>query len=481
MSELPNLVPALPEIFLAVAAMALMMIGVYRGKESTDLAGGLAMIALVTAGFLELKLSGGRILTFNGMFVVDQFAVFCKLLVLAASVLTLAMSIGWMRREGVGRFEYPVLVLFATLGMMMMVSAHDLIALYMGLELQSLSLYVIAAYNRDSARSTEAGLKYFVLGALASGMLLFGASYLYGFTGSTNFEILAKTLGEEGNAGAGVIIGLVFVVAGLAFKMAAVPFHMWAPDVYEGAPTPMTAFFAVAPKMAAVALFLRVVQEPFGGLFGQWQQLVVALSVGSMVLGAFAAIAQTNIKRMMAYSSIGHIGYALIGMAVGNASGVRSVLIYMAIYLAMNVGVFAVIISMRHKGRGVEDIDDLAGLSKTNPLVALALAILMFSMAGIPPMAGFLGKFYVFMTAVEAHMYTLAVIGVLTSAVGAYYYLRIIKIMYFDEPVEALDKPVGTAVSLVLAGSSVFVMFFFLHPAPLIAGAEAAAASLFAG
>ncbi|MBF0092976.1 MAG: NADH-quinone oxidoreductase subunit N, partial [Alphaproteobacteria bacterium] len=280
---------------------------------------------------------------------------------------------------------------------------------------------------------------------------------------------------------AGVIIGLVFVVAGLAFKMAAVPFHMWAPDVYEGAPTPMTAFFAVAPKMAAVALFLRVVQEPFGGLFGQWQQLVVALSVGSMVLGAFAAIAQTNIKRMMAYSSIGHIGYALIGMAVGNASGVRSVLIYMAIYLAMNVGVFAVIISMRHKGRGVEDIDDLAGLSKTNPLVALALAILMFSMAGIPPMAGFLGKFYVFMTAVEAHMYTLAVIGVLTSAVGAYYYLRIIKIMYFDEPVEALDKPVGTAVSLVLAGSSVFVMFFFLHPAPLIAGAEAAAASLFAG
>jgi len=374
-----------------------------------------------------------------------------------------------------------VLMLFATLGMLMMVSANDLISLYLGLELQSLALYVVAAFRRDSLRSTEAGLKYFVLGALASGMLLYGSSMIYGFAGTTAFAGLAATIGGAGAAPIGLIVGIVFLAAGLAFKVAAVPFHMWTPDVYEGAPTPVTAFFALAPKIAALGLFVRVMVGPFGDLVEQWQQIIVFISIASMVLGALAAINQSNIKRLMAYSSIGHVGYALIGLAPGTEVGVRGVLVYLAIYVFMTAGTFACILCMRQKGRMVEEIADLAGLSKTHPVMALALAVFMFSMAGIPPLAGFFGKLYVFLAAIEAELYALAVIGVVTSVLGAFYYLRIVKLMYFDEPIEDFDRPLGWEMTGVLAVSGVVIVLFFAVPGPIVEGAAAAAAALFPG
>jgi NADH-quinone oxidoreductase subunit N len=407
-----------------------------------------------------------------------------KLLVLLGAGLTIAMSIGYIEREQMARFEFPVLMLFATLGMMMMVSANDLMSLYLGLELQSLSLYVIAAFRRDTVRSSEAGLKYFVLGALSSGMLLYGSSMVYGFAGSTSFETIAEVLGAApaGEApSVGLIVGLVFVLAGLAFKVSAVPFHMWTPDVYEGAPTPVTAFFASAPKIAAMALLVRVMIGPFGDLTAQWQQIVVVVSIGSMVLGAFAAINQTNIKRLMAYSSIGHMGYVLVGLAAGSEAGVRGVAIYMAIYLLMNVGTFACILCMRQQGRMVEGIDDLKGLSKTSPMMALALAVFMFSMAGIPPLAGFFGKFYVFLAAIQEGLYTLAVIGVLASVVGAFYYLRIVKLMYFDEPAESFDRPIGRELRFIIAGTSLAMVLFLIFIGPVVNSAAAAASVLFAG
>jgi len=362
---------------------------------------------------------------------------------------------------------------------MVMVSANDLLTLYLGLELQSLALYVVASFDRDSARSSEAGLKYFVLGALASGMLLYGVSLVYGFSGTTNFTVLATALTGAGTPAAGLVIGLVFVAVGLAFKVSAVPFHMWTPDVYEGAPTPVTAFFSVAPKMAAIALLMRVMIEPFGPLLAEWRQIIVFLSVASMILGAVAAIAQTNIKRLMAYSSIGHIGYALIGLAAGTPAGIRGVLIYMAIYLFMNVGTFAVILCMKQRGRMVEGIADLAGLSRSQPGLALALAIFMFAMAGIPPTAGFFSKLYIFLAAIDAHLTGLAIIGVLASVVGAVYYLRIVKLMYFDEPLAAFDRPIAGELKAVLVIAAIVTMFFFLLPDPLVGGAQAAAASLF--
>jgi NADH-quinone oxidoreductase subunit N len=408
-----------------------------------------------------------------------------KVLVLVGSATSMVMSLRYFEAAGVLRFEYPILMLFATLGMLMMISANDLISLYLGLELQSLSLYVLAAIRRDSLRSTEAGLKYFVLGALSSGMLLYGASMVYGFAGTTNFETLADVFAEVTASGHGpsfgLIVGLVFLLAGLAFKVSAVPFHMWTPDVYEGAPTPVAAFFATAPKIAAIALLARLMMGPFGEFVDQWQQIVVAISIASMVLGAFAAIYQTNIKRLMAYSSIGHVGFALVGLAAGTEEGLRGLIVYMAIYVIMNLGTWACILCMRQKDMMVESIEDLKGLSKSHPMMALALAIFMFSMAGIPPLAGFFGKLYVFLAAVEAGLYTLAVIGVLSSVVGAFYYLRIVKLMYFDEPVEAFDTPIGREMTVVLAGTSLLVLLFFILPGPVIGGAAAAAASLFAG
>jgi NADH-quinone oxidoreductase subunit N len=471
--------PAIPEIFLAVVAMLLLLYGVFRGDRAARSVAWLAVLGLAATAMVVATGPMTRVVALSGLFVVDGYAGFMKTLVLIGSALAIVLSLGYVRQERIERAEYPVLILFATIGMMMMVSANDLIALYVGIELQSLSLYVLAAFKRDSVRSTEAGLKYFVLGALSSGMLLYGCSLIYGFAGTTQFAGLAKVLAASSPAPIGLAVGLVFLVAGIAFKVSAVPFHMWTPDVYEGAPTPVTAFFSVAPKIAAMALFVRVLSSPFGPMIAEWRHIVIFLAIASMALGALAAIQQTNIKRLMAYSSIGHVGYGLIGLAAGTPEGVRGVLIYMAIYLAMNLGAFAAILSMRQKSGMSENIADLAGLSRTQPALALAIAIFMFSLAGVPPLAGFFGKFYVFMSAVNAGLYALAVIGVLTSVVGAFYYLRIVKLMYFDEPAEGFERPLRGELALVLLGTGLFTALFFVYPTPLLVGAEAAARTLF--
>jgi len=409
------------------------------------------------------------------MFVTDAFALFMKALVLIGSAVTILMGMRHNEEQGIARFEFPVLVLLATTGMMVMVSANDLITLYVGLELQNLALYVVASFNRDSVRSSEAGLKYFVLGALSSGMLLYGCSLIYGFTGTVNFAGIAKA---ATNGNIGLTFGLVFLFTGLCFKVSAVPFHMWTPDVYEGAPTPVTAFFAAAPKVAAIALFVRAAISAFPGIVVQWQQILVFVSIASMGLGAFAAIGQRNIKRLMAYSSIGHMGYALIGLAAGTAEGVQGVLVYIAIYLAMTLGTFACIIAMRRASGPVEEIADLAGLYRTKPAMAFFLAMLLFSLAGIPPLAGFFAKLYVFFAAIHAGLYTLAVIGVLVSVVGAYYYLMIVKTIYFDEPAPAFE-PMRGELKAVLGICGLFVLLFCFYPAPLVDAAAAAAKSLF--
>ncbi len=476
---LVEITPAAPEIFLALAGMALLMVGVFRRKDPSGLVSWLSVAVIFVTYLIMLNTPGDGALAFGGMFVNDRFAMFMKSLVLLGSALVIIMSMGYMRAERLARFEYPVLIVLATLGMLMMISANDLISLYVGLELQSLALYVLAAFNRESARSSEAGLKYFVLGALSSGLLLYGSSLIYGFVGTTNFTVIAEQFAGGGiEMGTGLLIGIVFLTAGLAFKVSAVPFHMWTPDVYEGAPTPVTAFFAVAPKIAAMALFLRALLGPFPEFTDEWRQIVVFLSIASMLLGAFAAIAQTNIKRMMAYSSIGHVGFALIGLAAGTQEGVRGVLIYMAIYLVMTAGTFACILSMRQKGGMVEQISDLAGLARNNPAMGLVLSVFMFSLAGVPPLAGFFGKFYVFLAAIEAGLFTLAIIGVLASVVGAFYYLRIVKVIYFDDPAEPFVRPVGAGIALVTTATGLFTLLFFAYPAPLLSGAAAAAAAL---
>ena len=448
--------------------------------KSTSSCSWLAVLALLLTGVVMALLPEEANLAFGGQFVVDQFARFMKWLVLIGSALAVIMSINYNAREGIERFEFPVLILFASLGMLLMVSANDLISLYVGLELQSLSLYVIAAFRRDSARSSEAGLKYFVLGALSSGMLLYGASMIYGFSGTTRFDALSNLFtGPSPDPGVGVVVGLVFLLAGLAFKVSAVPFHMWTPDVYEGAPTPVTAFFAVAPKIAAIALLVRTMIGPFGELFDQWQQIIIFISIASMVIGALAAIWQKNLKRLLAYSSIGHVGYALVGLAAGSEEGIRGIGVYMAIYLAMNIGTFCCVLSMRRQGVLVEGIEDLAGLARNHPMMAAAMAIFMFSMAGIPPLAGFFGKLYVFMAAVNEGLYILAIVGVLTSVVGAFYYLRIIKVMYFDDPEDAFDRLPAREIGLIMMVMGAFTLFFFIYPSPIIDGAGQAASVLF--
>ena len=481
----PDFLAVLPEFFTACAAMVLLILGVFQGDKAAREIAWLAVAALVIALALvaaPLYSHGAvRQVALYGMFVTDGFGAYAKLLVLVGSALSLVLALRFNELEGIARPEYAVLVLLSTAGMMMMISANDLISLYVGLELQSLALYVVAAFQRDSSRSTEAGLKYFVLGALASGMLLYGASMVYGFAGTTSFDTLAKTFADGGTASIGLIIGIVLIVVGLAFKVSAVPFHMWTPDVYEGAPTPVTAFFSVAPKIAAMALFVRVMVGPFYGLLVEWRQVIWFISVASMVLGAFAAINQKNIKRLMAYSSIGHAGYALIGLAAGSAIGVRGVLVYLAIYLFMNIGAFAVILCMRRQGEAVEAIDDLAGLARTQPSLALALAIFMFSLAGIPPLAGFFAKIYVFIAAIDSGLYGLAIIGVLASVVGAFYYIRIVKLMYFDDPVAAFDRPIGREIGAVLIVCALVTLFFFAWPGVFADGADAVAAALFTG
>ena len=464
---------ATPELILAVGSMVLLMIGVYSTDRANSTVTGLAVALLIAAGTWMLVFAEDGT-AFDGAFVNDAFARFMKVLTLIGSVITMVMSVGFAKAEKFDKFEFPILIVLATLGMMLMISASDMIALYLGLELQSLSLYVIAAINRDSARSTEAGLKYFVLGALSSGMLLYGMSLVYGFTGHTGFAEIANAIGEERQLG--LVFGLVFILAGLAFKISAVPFHMWTPDVYEGAPTPVTAFFAAAPKMAAMALIVRVTVSAFEPVSTDWQQIVTFIAIASMLLGAFAAIGQTNIKRLMAYSSIAHMGFALVGLAANTTEGVRGVAVYMLIYLVMTLGTFAFILAMRRKEGNVETIDDLAGAAATNPIMATVLTILMFSLAGIPPLAGFWGKWYVFFAAVNAGLYPLAIIGVLASVVGAFYYLRIIKIMWFDEPVGNF-VPMAGELQLVLGLSGAFVLFYVLIGGPVIQLAEAAAAT----
>lgn len=472
----PDLMPALPEILLAIGALALLMYGVFVGEKSVGAVTWGAVVVLLAG--LVLVVTGPKAASaFGGTFVVDPFSTFMKVLALIGSAVAVVLSARPAATDRWARFEYPVLVVLATVGMMAMISANDLISLYLGLELQSLALYVVASIDRDNLKSTEAGLKYFVLGALSSGMLLYGASMIYGFTGHTGFAAIAEHLKTNG-VSLGLVFGLVFVLAGLAFKISAVPFHMWTPDVYEGAPTPVTAFFAGAPKIAAFALIIRVVAEALGPAGHSWQQIVVFIAFASMVLGAFAGIGQSNIKRLMAYSSIGHMGYALVGLAAGTAQGVAGVAIYLAIYLVTTLGTFAMILAMRRDGKAVEQISDLAGLSRSQPLAAFGLSMLLFSLAGIPPLAGFFGKLYVFLAAVEAKLYILAVLGVLSSVVGAFYYIRIVKLIYFDEPGAVLDEP-SVEQKVVFAVASLFVLVFVFAGNGITTAAAAAAKTFF--
>jgi NADH-quinone oxidoreductase subunit N len=475
--DFSTLGPIVPELFLAVAAMLLLVMGVFRGNNSTNLmswsvVGALAVAMLLMAG---QDTNGDAIL--NGMFVHDKFTFYMKFLVLSGLIACVTLSVQYLHQDRMVRFEYPILVLFAGIGMMLMVSANDMLSLYVGLELQSLSLYVLAAIRRDHLKSAEAGMKYFILGAISSGMLLFGISLIYGFTGATNFEVIGATLGQSVTIGA--VLGFVFVLAGLAFKISAVPFHMWTPDVYEGAPTSVTAFFAIVPKVAALALIIRLLFIPFAALNEQWFQIMWFLSFMSMMVGAFAALRQDNIKRLMAYSSIGNMGYALVGIVAGGEAGLTSVLVYLTIYMIMTAGTFGIILCMRRDGVGLEKISDLAGLSRNAPWLAYPLAILMFSMSGIPPMAGFFGKFMVFKAALESGVYVLAVLGVLTSVVAAYYYLRIIKTMFFDEPADKFDGTIETSRKIVIGLSIFVVVAFIFNPSPLINVAEMSISSLF--
>jgi len=469
----------MPEFIMAIGSMALLMLGVFRGDQSQRLVANLAIVLMLSAGgWIVLNIGDGRLSVFGSAYQIDDFARFMKILVLFSAAIVLIMSQSYVERRGMGQFEFPVLVAFAVLGMMLMISASDFLTLYMGLELQSLALYVLAAFRRDSLRSTEAGLKYFVLGALSSGIMLYGISLIYGFSGSTAFSAVAAAAVGDGLS-LGLIFGLVFLTAGLAFKISAVPFHMWTPDVYEGAPTPITAFFAVSPKVAALALFVRTMISAFPDATEEWGQIIVFISILSMVLGSVAAIGQNNIKRLMAYSSIGHMGFALVGLAAGTEAGVKGVLIYLAIYAVTNIGVFVCILSMRRGEEMVEKISDLAGIARLRPGFAFALAMLMFSLAGIPPLAGFFAKWYVFLAAIQAGLYPLAVIGVVASVVGAYYYLRIVKIMYFEEVGVALESKMELRLAAILTASTAFTVLFIAFAWLVETPAEAAAASLF--
>jgi NADH-quinone oxidoreductase subunit N len=475
-ASMPALALILPELILAAGALVLILIGAAQGERAAPGINILSFLLIVLAAVAVALQPSETALAFGNAFVVDGFSRFMKMLSLIGSGAALVLADDEFRRARLARFEFPILVVLSTLGMLVMISANDLISLYVGLELQSLAIYVICAFDRDNLRSTEAGLKYFVLGALSSGMLLYGASLTYGFAGTVSFQGIAATL--KGAQSAGVIFGLVFIAAGLAFKVSAVPFHMWTPDVYEGAPTPVTAFLAAAPKMAAMAMTVRVFIGAFPGIHVQWLQIIVFIAIASMALGAFAAIGQRNIKRLMAYSSIGHMGYALVGLAPGTPEGVNGVLVYMSIYLAMTLGTFACILAMRRGGKLIEEIDDLAGLAGTQPGMAFLLGMLLFSLAGIPPLAGFFAKFYVFAAAIQAGYVTLAVVGIVASVIGSYYYLRIVKLMYFDEPRAGAYEPMPLTLKVVLGLASVVVLFFWVLPAPLLSAATAAANSL---
>jgi NADH-quinone oxidoreductase subunit N len=465
----------LPELILAVGAMTLLLIGAVRGDKSANTLTILSVVLIAISAYISMVIGDGT--AFHGAFVMDSFARFTKAVILWSSAACVLMAHQFFSLEKSERFELPVLIVLASLGMSLMVSANNFIALYMSLELQSLALYVLAAFNRDSVRSSEAGLKYFLLGSLSSGMMLYGISMIYGFTGTMDFAGVAHVIKSSG-VNIGLTFGIVFLLAGLAFKISAVPFHMWTPDVYEGSPTPITAFLATASKVASLALVLRAIVVPFPGAFHQWQQIIIFISVLSMALGAFAAIGQNNIKRLMAYSSIGHMGYALLGLAAGTALGLRGVLFYLAFYSLTNVGVFACVQAMRRDGKAVENISDLAGLARTRPALAFAFMAMMLSLSGLPPLAGILAKAFVFVAAIQAHLYALAIFGVLTSVVGAYYYLRIVKVMYFDEPAQPFDRDMGWSVGVIATIATAFTLLFVVRIDLLLNYAGAAAQAL---
>lgn len=476
-----DVTPLLPELFMAVAAMAFLIIGVVQGNRSTTVLSIASCFVMVAAASLLMNGDGGTQKVMNNMLVFDQFAFAAKLLILTGLMASLALSVQYIRQERIARFEYPVLVMLAGVGMMLMVSAHNFLSLYMALELQSLSLYVLAAFHRNSLRSAEAAAKYFILGALSSGMLLFGISLIYGFTGSLDFDAVQAALKGQSMIPPGFTVGMVFVLAAMAFKISAAPFHMWTPDVYQGAPTSVTAFFAIVPKVAAVALLMRLTYGAFAPAQEQWVQILTFMSVASMVVGSFAAIAQKSIKRLLAYSSIGNMGYVLIGIIAGTPQGVGAVLLFLTIYIFATAGIFAIVLHMRRDGIALEKISDLSGLSRHSPLLAYAMAILMFSVAGIPPMAGFFGKMVVFQAAVQQGYFALAVIGILTSVVAAYYYLRIIKVMFFDEPVDPFDQGMGLASRIVLLVSVIFTLLYIVDPSLIYDSLMLAAKSLFPG
>ena len=472
-----TLAASVPELILSIGALLLLLVAGWRGDEASTGIGWAAVALLAGAAFSLMGTPSHAGSAYGGLYRADAFAGFAKLLIYVASAVSILAAPGWFSRTGAMRAEYPVLILLSATGMGIMASAGDLLTLYVGLELQSLAAYVLASFMRHDRRSAEAGLKYFVLGALASGILLYGISLLYGFAGTTQFAGLRTALG--GGVSTGMLFGLVFVLAGLAFKISAVPFHMWTPDVYEGAPTPVTAFLSAAPKIGAMAILVRIVIEAFQPVFADWQQIVVFISIASMLLGSFAAIGQKNIKRLMAYSSIGHMGYALVGLAAGTQAGVAGVILYMAVYMVMTLGTFACILAMRRKEIGnVENVEDLAGLSSSNPFMAVVLTILMFSLAGIPPLAGFFGKYYVFLAAIEAKLYPLAIIGVIGSVVGAYYYIRVVKVMWFDEAKDKFERPSGE-LKVVYALSAFFTVAFIVFGGALGNAVTAAAKTFF--
>jgi len=458
-----TIVYILPEIFLSLAIMFLLMLGVFI-KKSFKLVNLLTILSLIFAIALVLNQPNEIVKIFNESYIIDRLSIFMKVLTLLFCFFVLLSSKDYIKINNIDKIEYPIIILASTLGMILMISSYDLIIFYLGLELQSLCLYILASFKRDDERSTESGLKYFVLSALASGLLLYGCSLIYGFTGSTNFEIISANL-DEANTGA--VFGIVFIIVGLAFKVSAVPFHMWTPDVYEGSPTSVTSFFAIVPKIAALSVFIRFMYVPFINVISQWQTIIIFLSIASMILGGVAAIGQSNIKRLMAYSSIGHMGYALAGLAPGTNLGIQSTIIYLTIYLVMNLGAFACIFMMKRENIFYEDIKDLSGLSKNHPILALSFLIILFSLAGIPPLAGFFAKFYVFMAVIEAEMYALAIIGVVTTVVSAFYYLRIIKVIYFDKPSKPFDEGYDWGLKSSLILSSILILIYFIYPSIL--------------
>ena len=458
-----SIVYILPEIFLSLSIMFLLMLGVFI-KKSFNLVYLLTILSLIFAIALILNQPDEIIKIFNDSYIIDRLSIFMKVLTLSFCLFVLLSSKDYVKSNSIDKIEYPIIILSSTLGMVLMISSYDLIVFYLGLELQSLSLYILASFKRNNEKSTEAGLKYFVLSALASGLLLYGCSLIYGFTGSTNFEIISTNLNE---ANTGAVFGIVFIIVGLAFKVSAVPFHMWTPDVYEGSPTSVTSFFALVPKIAAISVFIRFMYVPFINVIDQWQTIIIFLSIASMILGAVAAIGQNNIKRLMAYSTIGHMGYALAGLATGTNQGIQSTIVYLTIYLVMNLGAFGCIFMMKRENVFYENIDDLSGLSKNHPILAISFLIILFSLAGIPPLAGFFAKFYIFMAVIEAKMYTLAIIGLVTTVISAFYYLRIIKVIYFDKPIEPFEESNDWGLKAPLVLSSILILIYFIYPSIL--------------